>query len=271
MSETTQDVDATGMIVVAVDGSEHAERAARWAAEQAALENRRLMIVAVGEDSHVIADDTASLVASLHPAVLVQTVARAGDPRHVLMDLSASAHLIVLGSRGRGALKSMLLGSVSTAVSAHATCPVVVCRPLDGSDRTQGVIVGADGTPESHQLPLTVVHCYWDAAAAVAEYHRSRGDEYAAPDLEDLRAVLATSVAGFEEEYPDVPVTLELKHGLVDEALASRTNRWDLIVVGRHPMTSVDRVLLGSIATTVLERARATVMVVPQAQGSEGS
>jgi nucleotide-binding universal stress UspA family protein len=270
-----------GSIVVAVDGSDHAERAVHWAAEQASLEGRRLMLVAVGEDARSIADHAASLIGSHHPGLDVRTLCRNGDPRRVLIELSAQAHLIVLGSRGRGALKSMLLGSVSAAVSAHAACPVVVCRPVHDQPRTQGVIVGADGTPESlpviefayqqaslRRMPLTVLHCFWDAAAAVAEYHRARGEDYAAPDLEDLRAVLATSVAGFAETYPDVPVALELKHGLVDEALSPRTTEWDLIVVGRHPMTSVSRVLTGSIATAVLERACATVAVVPEAPRS---
>lgn len=270
-----------GSIMVAVDGSEHAERAVRWAADQASLEGRRLVVVAVGEDARAIADGAASQVGSLHPALAVQTLCREGDPRRVLIEFSEHVHLIVLGSRGRGALKSMFLGSVSAAVSAHAVCPVVVCRPAHDQPHAQGVLVGADGSAESlpviefayqqaslRRMPLTVLHCFWDPAAAVAEYRRARGEDYAVLDLEDLRAVLATSVAGCAEKYPDVPVALELQHGLIDEALSARTTEWDLIVVGRHPMTSVSRVLTGSIATAVLERARATVAVVPEAEAS---
>ncbi len=175
----------------------------------------------------------------------------------------------------------MLLGSVSATVSAHAACPVVVCRPITSDPTTPGVIVGADATLESlpviefayHQaslrkLPLTVLHCFWDAAAAVANYRESRGEEAHSPDLEDLRAVLSESVAGLAEKYPDVPVTLSLKHGFVDQALSPRHGGWDLIVVGRHPMSSLGRVLTGSIATTVIERAHASVAVVPEQPGS---
>ncbi len=174
-----------------------------------------------------------------------------------------------------------MLGSVSAAVSAQAFCPVVVCRPAAVGDTQAGVVVGADATPESlpvlefayrqaslRNLPLTVLHSFWDAAAAVAQYHEARGEKADWPELEDLRATLSQSVAGLAEKYPDVPVTLTLKHGFADEALSPRHGGWDMIVVGRHPLTSLGRLLTGSISTAVIERAHATVAVVPEAPGT---
>jgi nucleotide-binding universal stress UspA family protein len=262
-------------VVVAVDGSAQAERAVLWAAEQAFLERRRLVAVSAGDEADLFVEEAVSVARALHPDLAVHGAAVSGDPREVLIDLSGRARLLVLGSRGRGALQSMLLGSVSAAVSAHATCPVVVCRPLSGQVQ-RGVVVGADATPESvpviefayrqaalRELPLTVLHCFWDAVVAVAQYRQASGRQVEAPELEDLRAVLAESVAGLAEQYPDVPVTLTLEHGLVDEALSPRHGGWDLVVVGRHPMTSLARVLTGSVSTAVVERARSTVAVVP--------
>lgn len=162
-------------------------------------------------------------------------------------------------------------------MSAHAACPVVVCRPPTDGGSQAGVVVGADATPESQpviefayrlasvrSLPLTVVHTYWDAAVVLAQYREARGETASWPELEDLRATLAESTAGLAEQYPDVAVTLTLKHGFADEAISPRHGGWDLIVVGRHPMTSLGRVLTGSIATAVVERAQSTVAVVPQ-------
>lgn len=264
-------------VVVAVDGSEHAERALHWAAEQAVLEHRPLAVVAVGDDAGAIAEEGVTAARRLHPGLEPRALALPGDPREVLLDLSERAGVLVVGSRGRGAIKSMLLGSVSTALSAHAACPVVVCRPSTGEPSGAGVVVGADTTAESVPVieyayrqaalrgqPLTVLHCFWDAVAAVAEYRQGRGEAVDAPELEELRAVVAQSVAGLAADYPDVPVTVGLQHGLVDEALSRRDQAWDLIVVGRHPMTSLGRVLTGSIATSVVERARTTVAVVPE-------
>jgi nucleotide-binding universal stress UspA family protein len=241
-------------IVAAVDGSAHAERALRWAAEQALLEGRRLVALTAGEGAESVVREAVALAQRLYPRLSVEGRSRSGDPRHVLIELSREAQLLVLGSHGRGPLKTLFLGSVSAAVSAHAACPVVVCRP-DHSGR--GVLVGADGSPESipvvefayrqaslRQWPLTVMHCFWDAVVIERAIRYDRNWTLDDADAEDLRAVL--------------------KHSLVDEALASSEEPWDLIVVGRHPMTTVTRVFTGSIASAVLERAHSPVAVVPE-------
>lgn len=277
MSRSLDPASIRGRIVVADDGSDHADRAVRWAAEQASLEHRGLAVVSVGDKASKLADEAVAAARLLHPDLSVTGAALSGDPRQVLIDASTQAYMLVVGSRGRGAVRSMLLGSVSATVSAHAACPVVVCRPATVGDAHAGVVVGADATLESlpviefayrqaslRDYSLTVLHSFWDAAAAVAQYHEARGKQAAWPELEDLRASLSESVAGLAEKYPDVPVTLTLKHGFADEALSPRHGGWDMIVVGRHPMTSLSRLLTGSIATSVIERAHATVVVVPQ-------
>ena len=62
------------------------------------------------------------------PAVDVRTSVEEGNPAQVLIERSKEADLIVLGSRGHGGFKGMLLGSVSQHLVAHAECPVVVVR-----------------------------------------------------------------------------------------------------------------------------------------------
>jgi nucleotide-binding universal stress UspA family protein len=290
-----------GSIVVAVDGSEHADRAVEWAAEQAGLEGRRLVVVSVFEwgrlatsappgglvgeaiglddlerSARAVADQAVALVRRRAPELDVDALIRLGDAREVLIDLSTNAHLVVMGSRGRGPLRTMLLGSVSSAVVKQARCPVVVCRPRPAQGAGSGVVVGADGTPESlpviefafqqaswRKLPLTVLHAYYDAVTAVAGLRRTSGRVLPEPDVAELHVVLSESVAGLRERFPDVEVSLRLAHGLADEVLVS-DQTWDLVVVGRHPVDSLGRVLIGSIANAVLERADTTVAVVPQ-------
>lgn len=273
-----------GSIVVAVDGSEHAERAVAWAAEQARLERRELALVTATEiwgpdhsgPDRILAD-AAHLAEELAPGIELKTLTLVGDPRGVLFDLSRDAHLLVMGSRGRGTVRSMLLGSVTATVSKIAECPIVVCRPRRHTTTGRGVVVGCDGTPGSltvlefafaqaslRDLPLTVVHCVWDVVAAVAGLRNVSIEDLDQSVLEDEQRALAESVAGFAQKYPDVSVNRRIAHGLVDEVLAGRTAQWDLVVVGRHSMDTIGRMVSGSISTAVIERAHTTVAVVPE-------
>lgn len=265
-----------GAIVVATDGSHHADRAVIWAAVQASLERRRLVVVTTDHTSGRRINDLAvQRAGTAAPGVDVVGLTSRGDPRVVLTELSQHAHLLVLGSRGLGGVRSMLLGSVSATLCRWAFCPVVVCRPPAEGHRNQGVLVGVNGMEDSRAIlefgfeqaalrgqRLTVVQCVWDVAAAVAGM---RHVPLAEADVEDddARRLLSEAIAGFAEKYPDVSVSPLVMHGLVDEVLGGRTAAWDLVVVGRYPVDSVSRLVAGSIATAVLERARTNVAIVP--------
>lgn len=265
-------------IVVGADGSKHAARAIAWAAQQAALERRQLVVLTVDEGAARRHNTEAvQLAREIAPDIDVIGLAASDDPRGLLVELSHDAHLLVVGSRGRGAVRSMLLGSVSATVSRLSSCPVVVCRPRAEVHQGKGVLVGVDGTESSiavldfafahaslrHQ-PLTVVHCVWDVIAAVAGLRDVRVEDVDLGPEDEAHLLLAETVAGYAEKYPDVPVTLRVTHGLVDEVLGSHTAAWDLVVVGRHPPDTVGRMITGSIATAVVERARTTVAVIPE-------
>lgn len=288
-----------GSVIVAADSSDDSLRAVRWAATQADLEGRPLAVVTTGgidsstamgtwglgagfdfrpeeflERAGEIAEAAAAEVRTSWPDVPVSVHPRIGDPRDVLVALSPGAHLIVLGSRGLGSFKSKVLGSVSAGVSRHAECPVVVCRPPEDGQERAGVLVGIDGTKEAlpvaefafrqasvHGLPVTVLHSHYDTQAAMNGRSMVPLTD---PDLEEQRLLMAQTVAGLSERYPDVHVERQLARGIAEEVLADDTGRWDLIVVGRHPVASLVRLLTASVATSVIERARTTVAVVPQ-------
>lgn len=294
-----QDTVVPGSIVVAVDGSDDSRRAVDWAADQAAAESRTLTVLNVVRPTEALAasylvsagvdlvtlkeeievdirrslKDTADHVAAGHPDVVVRTALAHGDPRETLVEASRSAHLLVMGSRGLGGFGSLLLGSVSLAVTRHASCPVVVVRP-SGSHLTghAGVLVGVDGTPGSvpvlefafhhasqRGLPLTVMHCFWEVGGVPVASTDQR--------LDDLRLLVAESMAGLGEKYPDVSVSTELRRGLVDTTLGEEAEHYDLVVVGGHPRGSLWRLVLGSVADTVLEHAHGPVAVVPEPTG----
>ena len=83
--------------------------------------------------------------------------------------------------------------------------------------------------------------------------------------LDEYRVLLGESVAGISSKFPEVPVDLRLARGMAEDCLSDTTSLWNLIVVGRHPVDSLLRLVTGSVATTVVERSQTTVAVVPQA------
>ena len=288
-----------GSIVVGVDGSEHADRAIVWAARQAALEHRPLTLLhafdplgrtivgalelesddrlellhTLRRAARITLDDAEDELEQLEPELEVHSLLVDTDPRHALVDASRTAHLLVLGSRGRGSLRGLLLGSVSVAASQLAHCPTVVCRPRGADPDPRGVLVGADGSAASwpvidfafrqaslRSVPLTLMHCFWEIVA------ESPSASVTVEPPVDVQLLLAESVAGFRESYPDVEVHLELARGLVDQVLVNAAPSSELVVVGRRHKDALARFLHASMAATILERAAGTVAVVPEGE-----
>ncbi|GAA3222909.1 hypothetical protein GCM10020216_035480 [Nonomuraea helvata] len=77
---------------------------------------------------HQVVRDRLAVFAADHPQVTIVEDVQSAHPVDALADASERADLLVVGSHGRGALGSMLLGSVSRGVLHHAHCPVAVVR-----------------------------------------------------------------------------------------------------------------------------------------------
>jgi nucleotide-binding universal stress UspA family protein len=127
-----------GPVVVGVDGSPVAQTATAFAFEEATLRDVPLVAVCALADAsgrlgegHQLEEDFGQLMvyeAKEHPEVTVVRRVLAGTPRAALLAAAADAQMLVVGSRGRGGLEGMRLGSVAQAVLHHAPCPVAVVR-----------------------------------------------------------------------------------------------------------------------------------------------
>ena len=141
-------------IVVGLDGSDHSHRALIWAMRQAARQHVPLTVLAVRpdpvrpvtgvywgvrtypEDAHnpevarkaiqAIVEQAGNQIGERAPQATVNVVT--GDPAEELIKASRDADMVVVGSRGSGGFTSLLMGSVSSKVTHHAACPVVVVR-----------------------------------------------------------------------------------------------------------------------------------------------
>ncbi|MFE9104362.1 universal stress protein [Actinomadura geliboluensis] len=138
------DVKEAGAVVVGVDGSAESSAALAIAFAEAELHGSSVHAVVAWESVPVeglppLADEAGMRKAAtarldrlttpfrvLHPGVSVRAEVVVGAPREVLLDASQDARLLVVGSRGLGGFRGLLLGSVSQALVQHAHCPVMV-------------------------------------------------------------------------------------------------------------------------------------------------
>ena len=183
-----------------------------------------------------------SRVRDAHPTLEVSEELAEGDTRQILEDLSHDASVLVVGSRGHGAVRRLLLGSTSAWLARHAHCPLLVVRPsLEGNK--PGVAVGTDGGHASTQavayafeaasrrdVPLQVVHCY-----DPIPLHTNEGYPGLPPGEPEAEGrTLAVAVAGLGEKYPDVEVTLESVPRSAVDHLVELSDHVELVVVGSH-------------------------------------
>lgn len=142
-----------GAVVVGYDGSEHARRALEWAIREARLRDATLVPAVVvpalaGYGVPELPNDTALAAAEQllteaaqtareqQPRVRTTPIRVVGPPAQGLLQFTEDAQLIVVGSRGRGGVASMILGSVSLRVAQRAACPAVVVPPESHSQTT---------------------------------------------------------------------------------------------------------------------------------------
>lgn len=136
-----------GRILVGVDGSEGSRRALQWAVDEAALRGAEVDVLHAYKSEYIYYLDIPSTVviprydiesaAQLAVGKVIETIdnpgvsvavemVNSGNPAGELIDRADKYDMIVLGSRGLGGIRGMLLGSVSQKVAHHATSPVVI-------------------------------------------------------------------------------------------------------------------------------------------------
>ena len=152
MMTTATERDSTGKIhqvVVGIDGSPAGDRALEWAAAEAARSGAVLEGHTSFEPGYVfisrdevelamkkVVDHAAAVVANIAPGVTFKGVAHDGFAAKDLIDASKEADLLVVGSRGLGGFRGLLLGSVSQQCALHAHCPVVIVRSLAAHEQS---------------------------------------------------------------------------------------------------------------------------------------
>jgi nucleotide-binding universal stress UspA family protein len=259
-------------IVVGVDGTRQSLRAAAWAAGEAALRRAPLHVVnAFGipdafhgetmpprdwldsrrrESAEIV---RRAVAAAGQPSLTVAGESVLDGPIPLLLRRSEDARMIVVGFAGRGVLGDLLVGSVATALTAHARCPVAVIRGEDRGEQDP-VVAGVDGGPASESVlaaafeeaslrgaPLVVVHVWADAEPGAA---------------------FAEALAGWRAKYPDVGVSPDIEQDKPRRRLLDWSTRAQLLVVGSRGRGGFTGLLLGSTSQALIQYAACPVLVV---------
>jgi nucleotide-binding universal stress UspA family protein len=205
-----------------------------------------------------------------------------GRPASALLDEARGVmpDLLVLGSRGHGPLATMVIGSVSTEVVDHAPCPVLVARHpsvnrivvgVDGSASAEHAIAVLQRWPLLRGTSMRVV----GVAQPISSWAETVGSPFypAWVDLHEQRDERREQLLEVARRSADqlreagLSATIELREGDPADQLIRAANEEaaDLIVVGSRGLSTLPRLVLGSVARKVLLHAPQSVLVVREA------
>jgi nucleotide-binding universal stress UspA family protein len=277
--------------VVGIDGSENSIRALKCAASLAPDRASTLHIVRAWTYAALGGLDVTAPVAleDMRPSVAFETVDEFtgemkllgvrvesdvvyGSSAAVLLDASAKADLLVVGSRGHGGFARLLLGSTSHQCATHAKVPVLVV-PKDaavGEPLTE-ITVGMDASAGAKSALAWAFEFAGDDVSirALGAWHPGwlSADLYAW-EVEEKRARKEFDQAIDEVEQTanrQGAVLREFVTGHPGQILLDESPSTGLLVVGERGQRGLKAALLGSVTTEVLHRATCPVVVVPVA------
>ena len=206
-------------VLVGYNGKNHSSEALHWAAEEALNRAAALVVLFAAnypgmtlpagpglfefepgalDSAREVTDHGLAEVRAAHPDLIAIGETVVTSPTQALVEESAEASLLVVGSRGRGSVLATLLGSISFAVASGAHCPVVVVKEggdsdlvgagdrvvvgTDGSDRAASAVVYAADLAANRSATMEVICCTGELSVPVVRQ-------------EDLRRFAAEIVA----------------------------------------------------------------------------
>jgi nucleotide-binding universal stress UspA family protein len=302
--------DTKQRIVVGVDGSAGGRLALVWAFAEAARRDADLEVVTAfpvdfywndpylrddGRIDDIRADTEERARAMLDEVrhapdlavpgsadVGASVVVCAGAPAAHLVDRSAGAVLLVVGSRGRGAARSAVAGSVALHCAAHARCPVAVvhARSADPAARRPRVVVGLDDSDHARaalaaavaeagllgaRVDAVLAHeapNYWSDLYAVLAPPAGETHEHA---LEHGEAIVREALG--PEPVPRDTVRVVAAEGHPGQVLVREAAGAELLVVGSRSRNQLEGLVLGSVALHCVLHAPCPVLVVHPPRG----
>lgn len=278
-------------VVVGVDESENAIRAAEWAAREAVARGAPLLLLHAIKTPDVFVlepNDLASRAREAGQDLLgriserlraaspdLHLTAEVSDltPAHALTELSENAALVVTGTRGHGGFVGMMVGSTSRKLAVHAHCPLVVVRDGLPTETLEEVVLGVE--PEQDPAPIryafaaaarygAVLHAVrvWHPHAmysSVAGGYCEDFTETRTAEIESVNKLLGPVAA----THPEVRVEVSAARGNTVPVLIEAARGTRMLVVGAHRHRGPLAIGAGYVADGLLAHAVTPVAVVP--------
>lgn len=290
-------------VIVGVDGTYTASRAAQWAAAVAEKFAAALLIMHADpplghsisdaaaallaeeltqqrQSSHAILQATEHAVRADFPDLRATTTQTHGPITEVLSDLSEDARVIVLGCDDVSPETALLVGSTTVAVAAHATCPVVAWRGDFLTPTTQEILLGVDDADASAAaiaaafefadrvgVGITAVHAWstWRPPGDVIIPYLIDWDALEAAEWVELMHVLEP----WSTRYPNVDVTFAVDPDKPSRALLRHAKDAQLVVIGSRGRGLLTGAVLGSTGLNLLHHCAVPVMICRRASQND--
>jgi len=263
-------------IVVGIDGSRTAVRAALWAIDEATSRDIPLRLVAAANspaeraDAELAVRSAASAVEATGRPVALETHVFDGEPTPILLKHSGTAAMVCVGAVGRTHFDRNRVGSTTGALVAAAHCPIAVVRGDNESVAEPGgwVVVELDETPDSAAVlqfgvaEARLRHAPLRVLGAWQSRYTDVHDSHAVADGNRLvRSQLDRRLSQWRHLYPDLDAKPVAIHGSALSYLSKHANEIQLVVVGAPNATGVGE-LLGPMGLTTLNDTDCTILVI---------
>ncbi|MGI9596276.1 MAG: universal stress protein [Acidimicrobiales bacterium] len=284
---------STGSVVVGIDGSPGAMNALRWATDKTAILGQVTPVIAfqvpatldvlggprVGDDPALYRSSAEATMAKAldgqEPGLSERAVVVERHSGIGLVEAAGGADLLVVGTRGRGAVSAALLGSVGSYCVKHAAVPVAVVPTDWATDTPLGtIVVGVDGSENAEAaLRWAVDHCGEETrivavgAFSILAYAEAGVD----PPLQQLEQAVreqvektVASVVGPANDGPPIEVRVD-PHDPRIALPRIAEEEGDLLVIGARGVSGIAHLILGSVAGALTHHPTVPTVIVPAA------
>ena len=279
-------------IVCGVDSSAHAATVGALAAMLADRLGLRLRLVHSTSPDVFLDEERRQAAVSRGHSLLAsfgthnaEQIVRLGQPAAVLADaMTDDTAFAVVGSRGHGAARAALLGSVSHAVAGVSPCPVIVVPPHARVELTAQptIVCGLDGSAAAITALRSAAELAHGLGGRLLALHvRAATPTQLAPSiggprqpfvepLDAARAAVALVERPVADLDPGVPTTMRIESGNPAACLArvAAETGHGIVVVGSHRHGLLRSALLGSVSLRLAATAPVPVMIVPPTPAS---